>query len=168
MVTSAICSSCSFGVAIGTERQRPVNKCFCCSRAFIRRHRCCSQIPTRHDRSLVGSERLETAPQGPLPCRGSSLPRPESGQTFLLCRRGSWCVLLFPLCAPDQLQVAIHCIGEFPTEREQGIAVRDGVGPRAKADLDLFAFDSAYDNDPDVFLFGSDGFNDFHGVPLSE
>jgi hypothetical protein len=39
MVTSAICSSCSFGMAIGTERQRPVNKSLCCSCVFIWRSR---------------------------------------------------------------------------------------------------------------------------------
>src|SRR6516162_4926810 len=54
------------------------------------------------------------------------------------------------LYASDHLQVVIHCSGGFPTEREQGIAVGDGVGSRTKANLDFFVLDGTHDDDPDM------------------
>jgi hypothetical protein len=60
--------------------------------------------------------------------------------------------------------VVIHCSGGFPTEREQGIAVGDGVGSRTKANLDFFVLDGTHDDDPDMFLFSGDAFDDSHGA----
>lgn len=63
------------------------------------------------------------------------------------------------LRAPDHLQVASHFTGEL-AESETGIAICDGIGPCAKADLKLFAVDSTYD--PYVLSVNGGAFDNSH------
>src|SRR5262245_65581650 len=67
------------------------------------------------------------------------------------------------LCAPDHVQVTLHSVqARLSPELEKGIAIDDGVRPRAEADLDLFTIDSADDDNPHVSMCGGDTFDDSH------